>query len=175
LRLTEQLLAEQRGLVFDKKALFRGKVKNKRARWNLCFAEESQEPAYEEGKGRVIAFADVEMTRAARRGLPQFFGEKARDLVAEGNYYYDARKCGIGFHGDTERKLVIALRLGDSIPLHFQWFHHWRAEGVRVELELNQGDLYAMSEKAVGADWKSPSIPTIRHAAGAEQYLTLKK
>jgi hypothetical protein len=169
------MLVEQRQLDFDKKALFRGEVKNSLARWNLCFAAGAQEPNYETGKGRTIAFADVEYTRAAREALPHYFGEKTRELVAEGNYYYDAKKCGIGFHGDKERKIVVALRLGVAIPLHFQWFHRHESQGQRIALTLNHGDLYAMSEKAVGADWKMSSIPTLRHAAGALKYLTAKK
>jgi hypothetical protein len=36
--------------------------------------------------------------------------------------YYDNSKCGIGFHGDGERRKVIALRLGDSLPICYQWF-----------------------------------------------------
>lgn len=32
-----------------------------------------------------------------------------------------------------------------------------------------------MSEKATGYDWKLKKIPTLRHAAGAEKYLTIKK
>lgn len=31
----------------------------------------------------------------------------------EGNYYYDINKTGIGFHGDSERKKVIAISLSD--------------------------------------------------------------
>ena len=35
-------------------------------------------------------------------------------------------------------------------------------------IELNAGDLYISSEKAVGTDWKKKSIITLRHAAGKE-------
>ena len=28
-------------------------------------------------------------------------------LVAEANYYYDLEKCGIGYHGDAERRIVV--------------------------------------------------------------------
>jgi hypothetical protein len=38
---------------------------------------------------------------------------------------------------------------------------------------LNHGDLYVMSEKAVGQDWKRKVIPTLRHAAGAKKYTGL--
>lgn len=47
-----KLYREQMKLEPDKKALMRGKVKNKLARWNLCFGSESQEPDYEHREAR---------------------------------------------------------------------------------------------------------------------------
>ena len=44
-----------------------------------------------------------------------------------------------------------------------------------INIGLNDGDVYIMSEKAVGADWKLRSKYTIRHAAGAKKYLSLKR
>ena len=60
------------------------------------------------------------------------------DLAAEGNYYYDVNKCGIGFHGDAERKRVIAIRLcsGKCYPLHYQWFLKGDRIGKRAIVEL---------------------------------------
>ena len=60
------------------------------------------------------------------------------DLAAEGNYYYDVNKCGIGFHGDAERKRVIAIRLcsGKCYPLHYQWFLKGDPIGKRAIVEL---------------------------------------
>jgi 2-hydroxy-3-keto-5-methylthiopentenyl-1-phosphate phosphatase len=40
--------------------------------------------------------------------------------------------------------------------------------------DLNDGDIYFMSQKAVGTDWKRKIIPTLRHAAGAKKYLITK-
>jgi hypothetical protein len=167
-------LADEHGqLEPDTRALMRGRVVNKIARHNLCFADAAQEPNYEAGRGRVVAFASVPLTAAARSAIPRFFGAKTASLFAEANYYYDAAKCGIGFHGDSERRIVVALRLGAPIPLHFQWFRARAPVGRRIALVLSGGDLYAMSEKAVGFDWKRPSIPTLRHAAGAQKYLAV--
>lgn len=102
-------------------------------------------------------------------------GPKAKTLACEGNYYYDVSKCGIGFHGDSERKRVIGLRLGASIPLHYQWFQKSVPIGQRYIVELDHGDLYIMSEKAVGQDWLLRSKLTLRHAAGSKTYTTIKK
>lgn len=169
---TSALVEEHRAIaaVVDKKALFRGEVKNKNARWNLCFADYRQEPEYAAGRGRVIDFADVPLLSTVRAGIGRFFGAPYARLLAEGNYYYDVARTGIGFHGDAERRVVIALRLGAPIPLHYQWYSRHQPVGARVVLQLAAGDMYAMSEKAVGTDWKRSAIPTLRHAAGGPAY-----
>ena len=168
---SKSMLEEQCGLDPDKKALMYKRVVNKIARWNLCFTEgEGHEPAYEEGKGRVVSYDDVPLLKAVIGRLPELFGEKARDLKGEANYYYDVSKCGIGYHGDTERRKVIAVRLGASMPLVFQWYHRFKKVGPRMDIKLEDGDIYLMSEKAVGTDWKSSSKYTLRHAAGCAEY-----
>lgn len=166
----DDMYAEQKVLPKDTKAFMYGRVVNKKARHNLCFGDEKQEPNYEEGQGRVIPWRDVPLTNAIRIFMSQL-SPKFRTLVAEGNYYYNPSKCGISFHGDSERRIVIAARLGVSIPLHYQWFNRSKPVGPRIKLTLNHGDIYIMSDKAVGHDWKSSSKFTLRHAAGAPSFL----
>lgn len=165
---------EQVALPKDTKALMYGRVVNKRARHNLCFDAQDQEPNYEQGKGRIISFNKVPLLNNVREKIPLIIGDKGENLVAEGNYYYDITKCGIGFHGDSERKRVIGIRLGATMPLHYQWFQEGMPIGSREEIMLNHGDIYIMSEKAVGSDWKRRNRLTLRHAAGAKKYLTTK-
>ena len=59
--------------------------------------------------------------------------------------------------------------------MRWQWFKDGLPVGEPIDVELNDGDVYIMSEKAVGADWKKKSMYTLRHSAGAEKYRTLKK
>jgi hypothetical protein len=169
----DDLFNEHAHLQVDKKALMRGRVVNKHARHNLCFSEISQEPDYENGKGRIVKFDDVPLTKIIRMRLPNLAGEKSNLLQAEGNYYYDTSKCGIGFHGDGERRIVIAICLGASSPLHYQWFYNSNPVGNCVELIMNHGDMYIMSDKTVGFDWKKRSIYTLRHAVGCSKYLEI--
>jgi len=169
----ESLFKEQAALNKDTKALMRGRVVNKKARHNLCFAEKGHAADYAAGRGTVVAYDDVPMTKRLVEGMEAFFGYKG-SLIAEGNYYYDLKKCGIGFHGDAERRVVYAARLGASMPLHFQWFHRSEPVGERVVVPLDGGDVYVMSEKAVGADWRCSSKVTLRHATGAPAYTTIK-
>jgi hypothetical protein len=105
-----------------------------------------------------------------RYNLGEIFGKQASNLEVEGNYYYDVKKCGIGFHGDSERKKVIAASLGASRPIHWQWYENSKPIGRRIKLQLKNGDMYIMSEKANGWDWKFFSKKTLRHAAG-EKYV----
>jgi hypothetical protein len=167
---------EQLNLDVDKKALMYGRVVNKKARWNLCFDDESKEPDYIHGKGRVISYNDVPLTKALRDTLENCIGEKASNLKCEGNYYYCRDICGIGFHGDSERRKVIGVRLGniyESYPLHFQWYINGEPYGERLIIPLHSGDIYIMSEKAVGTDWKKKNIFTLRHATGCNKFIQI--
>jgi len=166
--------AEQDALPKDTHAFMYGRVVNKMARHNLCFDTIAQEPDYQNKKGRIVAFDQVPLLNTLRNTLPQIIGPKANNLVAEGNYYYDITKCGIGFHGDAERRRVIAVRFGESMPLDYQWFYQSKPVGDRCSLQLHNGDMYIMSEKAVGTDWKLRNTLTLRHAAGAAKYRTIK-
>ena len=169
------LYNEQKTLPYDTKAFMKGRVVNKIARWNSCFADKSQKPDYENKKGTIINFKNVPFLNTLRNKLHKYFGKKAKKLYAEMNYYYDLDSCGIGFHGDTERRIVICARLGATMPMHFQWFHRYKPIGKRKIFSVDHGDIYIMSAKAVGFDWKKSSIPTLRHAAGSEKYTTIKK
>lgn len=168
------MTAEQEGLEPDKKAWMRGRVVNKLARWNLCYADEAQQADLENRKGTIVPFSKLPVLSHARAELPKYFGEKGQQLNAELNVYYDVTKCGIGFHGDAERNVTIGLRLGVEIPFEYQWFQEGKPIGNRIRVELKQGDLYAMGAKAVGTDWKKRKVPTLRHAAGAAKFLKIK-
>jgi hypothetical protein len=174
----EELQKEQAGLedIYDKKAFMRGEVKNKRARWNLCFTRGAGHgPFYAEGKGTVVSYDVVPHLKRLYEQLPAFFGPKATGLEGEANYYYDVSKCGIGYHGDTERCKVVALRLGATMPICFQWYHRSEPVGPQMRFEIGDGDMYVMSEKAVGNDWRSPTKWTLRHAAGCDAYTKIKR
>lgn len=171
---SDKFFEEQDRLEKDKHFLNKGRVCNKIARHNLCFAEASQEPDYAAGKGRVIAFDRVPLLSNVRDKLGEVLGPCGENLAAEGNYYYKPHECGIGFHGDSERRKVVGVRVGVSTPLHFLWFQNSKPVSSRIVFRLNHGDVYIMSDKATGNDWKKKLVPTLRHAAGASKYLEVK-
>ena len=152
-------------------------VQNKIARHNLNFSQESQEADFAEGKGTTVAFGDVPMLNKFRNKLIKAFGEPAKKLKCEGNLYYARDKTGIGYHGDTERRKVIGVRLGHKMNIHFMWYYNNLPRGLNMSLMLEAGDIYCMSEKTVGTDWR-PNVAmgfknksyVLRHAAGASKY-----
>ena len=170
-----------------KEVRIRGRVMNKLARTNLCYvAGMSQEPEYIEGKGTIVDLNSKKTLNNEVNRLREMLQtsliegdskSKVEINVVEGNRYYNLKKTGIGFHGDTERVVVICLTIGGggNYPMRFQWFKDGMPIGNPIDINLNDGDVYVMSEKAVGADWKLRSKYTLRHAAGAEKYRTLKK
>jgi hypothetical protein len=156
----------------------RVKVLHSRARKNLVFADGfSQEPDYEKKKGRIVDIRNVRgfasLCESIKVGINEACDfDKASGLVCEGNFY-DSRKSGIGWHGDRERRKVVAVRLGRSMKICWQWFHACKPVGTKYEYMINSGDIYIMSEKAVGADWLYSASYTIRHAAGCSKYTDL--
>jgi hypothetical protein len=167
----KDMATELTSLEWDKKAKMYGRVVNKRARYNLCFDDNEQQPDIAAGMGRVIDFEDIPYTKFIRISLSHYLGPKADGLVAEGNWYYDTSICSIGAHGDTERLIVIAVRLGECIPLYYQWYLQGNEVGNRETINVGGGDMYVMSQKAVGNDWKKRKTYTLRHAAGKESLL----
>ena len=167
----KKMFEEYLGLEWDKKCLMRGRVVNKLARWNLCFSDYEQNGDYENGKGRVYDVNKLKYGNFREGGkFYDMFGDKSKNLEMEGNYYFDKDKCGIGWHGDGERRKVIGLRLGGSLDLRFKWFKNSESVGELFEVVLNSGDIYIMSEKCVGNDWKKRSILTLRHSVGGGRF-----
>jgi len=166
----------------DTMALFgrgkRRKVMHKHGRHNNCITDGATRPPsiaskddYADGKGSVI---DLATLPALARIRLQLEGIVQRKLgVVENNYYYKVGKqCGIGWHGDAERRITVMLRLGAASirhPLKFQWFWSYKAWGPVFEIPLAHGDLVIMSRVAVGNDWNAGPHKgrwTMRHATG---------
>lgn len=173
------LYAEQKNIPYDRLYFDarRQKTLNKRARFNVVFGDVGQTASADYRSYTVHAFDQLPHLNILRDTLPTYLGEDARALNAEGNHYY-ADGSGIGFHGDAERKIVVCVSLGRSTTLRY----HWRKPGGSdhesdvgpIDIQVNHGDIYVMSEKATGYDWRMTSKYRVVHAAGAAQYITRK-
>ena len=146
----------------------RQKVLNKRARANLCFGETEQVADFENKKGTIVSYQSLPRLSDIKNKLQNMIGDQ--DLQCEGNLYDDINKNGIGWHGDAERKKVIGVRLGTSAPLKFRWYKNTTIVGNTLSITLNSGDVYIMTEKTTGNDWKIRNIYTLRHSAISDKY-----
>ena len=150
----------------------RKKVLNKRARYNNMFVDGiSQSPDIENKKGTIHDIAKTDVLKELLASLRNTIQDDEL-FVVEGNYYYDVKKTYIGQHGDTERKKVVGVRLGESFNLGFQWFYNSTGISEMFVEKLFHGDMYIFSDKAVGCDWESPSKHTLRHCAGDDGYIS---
>ena len=144
--LSEMLMFEWDTKVWNKK---QKKIQNKQARYNVNFSDQHQISDFSEGKGTTIAWNEVPILKNVKNNLINVFGKKAEILKCEGNLYYKKGGTGIGYHGDSERRRVIGVRLGGSMTIHYNWFYNNRPRGKNISLTLNNGDIYCMSEKTV--------------------------
>jgi alkylated DNA repair dioxygenase AlkB len=174
----DQMLKEQNAVVYDKFYFDRRRQRKlkKIARHNAVFGDKHVEPSEDYKQSTVIAYDEVPLFKKLRERLPEVLGEKARELNSEGNHYYNG-KSGIGYHGDSERKRVVCCSLGDSTVLRFYWRRPRESDvGSEVfEFPIQHGDIYIMSEKASGYDWRMRSRYRLVHAAGTASYVETKK
>ncbi len=155
----------------------RKKVLNKHARKNMCVGDTEQIADFENKKGTIFLFSKFKSLTIIRDKLPLILGEKAKDMLAEGNLYSDININGVGYHGDAERRRVVGCRFGndeESSSLYYQWYMKTNTIGERIVVPINTGDIYIMSHKAVGTDWKKRNIRTLRHSTGASKYTDRK-
>jgi hypothetical protein len=60
--------------------------------------------------------------------------------------------------------------MGATMPLYFKWFQFSEPVGDPIEVVLHDGDMYIMSEKAVGFDWLKKKTATLRHSTGCAKF-----
>jgi len=152
-------------------------IMNKNARHNNCMTDNAVRPAsvaakedYAEGRGSVADLQTIPELVGLRDRLSTLV---KRDLpVVENNFYYEiGAKCGIGWHGDKERRVTVLMRFGEAskeMDLKFQWFWNYKATGPIFQFHLKSGDIVVMSRVANGKDWDDAPMKrwTMRHATG---------
>jgi len=173
----DQLMQEQNAVDYDKKeysSRFKS-TRNSLARHNIVFGPRRIPHSVDYQQNTVVGWSEVPLLAALRDSLSSAFGNKAHQLNAEGNNYYDANSCGIGYHGDSERKIVVCCCLGASSTLRYYWRapHSSSPISSAASISVRHGDIYIMSEKATGYDWRRTSQYRLVHAAGASKYIDL--
>lgn len=166
---------EVNALPFADKTIARsGKVCDARTR-QLCYVgPQPQDADPETGQQPVRTWQQLPASAAVRDYLHTILGD-TECMVGCALKYPDIRTCGIGFHGDAERHKSLVVRVGANSsrhPLWFRWFRHWDAISKPIPVHLEHGEVAVACEVGVGTDWRSSSIPTVRHATGFIRFPT---
>ena len=162
-------LREVEGIQFDTFTSARGKVLNAHTRHIAFLGEEARSPDASTGEHTVLGWSQIPATERARQELDELLGGLPYVRSGCALKYPDLQKCGIGWHGDGERRQTIVYRVGSSSstrPLCFQWYAQGETVGPVVRVHLEHGDYLVSSSKAVGKDWRLRKVPTLRHATG---------
>ena len=183
----EKLLYEIQNIpIADKQMLNtrQKKVMNKHKRHNFNIGDKIISADIANGQSTLYNFNCTFLTQAKK--LRDAFTDMGKqhnmetmsDLLAEANVYYaDEYKknnyCGIGYHGDAERpnSPVIGCNVGADRYLSFRSFHKSRYYRDEFRIKLEHGDIYFMSEHAVGTHWKKSARVVYRHRAGSLKFL----
>jgi hypothetical protein len=170
---------KEREEIFAKKAFLYGREVNRIGFWSLFLSDEKVESrimyggksTYDSGSANWKEFPEIEKVK---RKIEEISCRSP--MSGQVNWYYDVSKCGLGFHGDSERSVVFGIRLGNTNPMDFSWFEYtkgegWNKVGKTLTCHLSNGDFYILSSKAVGTDHKKPSAsPVLKHAVGCQKY-----
>lgn len=70
--------------------------------------------------------------------------------VVDGTYFYDLNECFIPLHQVKDRKKIVGLGIGATMPLQFRWFHGSKSCSETMSIPIENGDLYIISEGAAG-------------------------
>lgn len=167
-QLAEEALSRVRALTYDTFTYSYGAMKKAHSRHMVYAATEGREAQPDKGVHTVLPWSKLDVLDKARVWVTEALG--TTDVQSACILRYpDIRSNGIRWHGDGERRQTILYRLGDNSirsPLHLQWYLQGDVVSEPITIPLHHGDFLVSSAKAVGTDWKTRSIPTLRHATG---------
>lgn len=174
----QKLLQEMESQEPDKKHRSKGVISKRRQYHALSFSNFSQPTDYENQSCRVINFEEVPNLLALRRQLQDLIGELPY-LTCDALYYFDLDNKHVGYRtgGCRYRKIEIGVRLGEPMKIKFHWCYNFRPDGTDpMVIEVNPGDIYFLSEKAVGTEHfhktkNKKEIYTLIHSAGTDLFL----
>jgi len=155
---------------YDRFAFLQGSVKNAHSRHLVFVGQEARRADASTGVHTVLPWSEVPALSTAKDTvLNEYLGDPAHVDSACLLHYQDINKCGIGWHGDGERRRTILYRVGKNSarrPIHLQWYQQGMPVSEPMSIILGHGDFFIPSAKAVGTDWKLRKVPTLRHATG---------
>ena len=174
-----KLYKEQEQVRYDGRFFDKNKVKVRRAHKTMLFATEGRNASDDYTQPSVTAFSEVPLANKIRTSFQTLLGDRAADLNVNGTKYHTSvyekgddgksmkNPSNMGWHGNDNCKIVVGVCLGASASLSFIWRLPGSQKNLtdtRVTIPLTHGDVYVLSEKAIGYDYKSSSLLRCLHS-----------
>lgn len=87
--------------------------------------------------------------------------------VVEATYYYNNQLCYTPLHKTNNRKKIVGLGLGSTIPLQFVWYHSKQRCSDSFSIPIEHGDLYIISEAAAGISKEKQTGLYLKYGIGS--------
>ena len=171
-----RLFQEQLDLPYEGKFFDKGRTFTRRSYKTLKFGQTEVGPSGDFAQPTVVSFNSVPQ-------LQQFLGhlDMFQDNLssAQGIEYFVSRReqaadggmmgCAsrLGWHGDSQRR-ILSMCLGHPGILKFAWRLPGTSANLpksHTEIFLDHGDVYLLSEKATGSNWKKRSLLRVVHTS----------
>ena len=174
-----KLYKEQDEIRYSGRFLDKGKLKIRRAHKTMAFGVEGRDASDDYTQPTVTAFSEVPMMDKIRTSLQNLLGNRTADLEVDGTKYHTSfhekgddgkpmkKNSNKGWHGGDKRTIVIGVCLGAPVTLSFIWRlpgSQKNLDDTKVSVSLTHGDVYVMSEIAIGSNWKSSSLLRCLHS-----------
>lgn len=91
--------------------------------------------------------------------------------IIDATYYYDINECFTPLHQVKDRKKLVGLGLGATLPLQFRWFHGNVSCSDTVSIPIEHGDLYIISQGAAGIQKEKQTKLYLKYGIGFNKSL----
>lgn len=91
--------------------------------------------------------------------------------VVDGTLYYNTDECFTPLHQVKDRKKLVGLGLGETVPLQFKWFHSNIPCSETMSIPIDHGDLYIISQAAAGIHKEKQTKLFLKYGVGNNKAL----
>lgn len=158
------ILQKLKTLPWDDRVWFKHKPVKNPMRHHLRFGEVE----YNSDEGHVVALKSIPDIVRIRQTLNEMYSYRGVEFDVEGDRFYNPETCGREPWGDQDRRFVVGVQLGAMMKMAFTWYYHESPFSQPVVIELQHGDIFMLSDKAVGHDVNRKAIATLRRTCGCQ-------
>lgn len=146
------------------------------------YIEEEEEEAFvtiiKDGGKQILGekFKEFDASKKMSSELMKFTKNKISSLFGISELNYKLENCiKSSYKGTLNKKIIIGLYIGESLFFYFSWFKDDKPIGKTCRFKLNHGDIYILTDKSLGCDFRKKNIPILKHCIGCPEKPINKK